>query len=138
MQENYKLPLPTTQPESDYYWEMAKAHELWLRKCNKCDEHYFYPRNICPQCYSDDVVWTKASGRAVLHAYSIVERGPTPAFREMVPYVAAVVELEEGPRMPTNLTDLIIDEEHIKIGMPLQVTFEDVTDEISLPKFRPA
>jgi len=135
---NYTLPLPNKQPESDFYWEKAKAHELWLRKCNQCGNAYFYPRNICPNCYSDDVTWIQASGKATLHAFSIVERGPAPAFRESVPYVAALVDLDEGPRMPTNLVSVEVDDAHIKIGMPLEVTFEDVTDEITLPKFKPA
>ncbi|MDA1216353.1 MAG: OB-fold domain-containing protein [Chloroflexi bacterium] len=136
-QQPYKLPLPNSQPESDYYWEKAKAHELWLRKCNECGDAYFYPRDICPNCYSNNVTWIQASGKATLYAYSIVERGPTPPFRDVVPYIAAVVELEEGPRMPTNLVDVPFDEEHIKVGMALQVTFHDVTDEVTLPKFRP-
>jgi uncharacterized OB-fold protein len=137
MTSNYKLPLPNSQPESDYYWEKAKAHELWLRKCNECANAYFYPRDICPNCYSNNVTWIQASGKATLYAYSIVERGPTPAFREVVPYVAAIVELEEGPRMPTNLVGVPFDEEHIKVGMPVEVTFDEVTDEVTLPKFRP-
>lgn len=135
---NYTLPLPNKQPESDFYWEKAQAHELWLRKCNQCGNAYFYPRDICPNCYSDDVTWIQASGKATLHAFSIVERGPTPAFRESVPYIAALVDLAEGPRMPTNLVSVEMDGEHIKIGMPLEVTFEDVTDEVTLPKFKPA
>ena len=61
---NYTLPLPNKQPESDFYWEKAQAHELWLRKCNQCGNAYFYPRNICPNCYSDDVTWIQASGKA--------------------------------------------------------------------------
>ena len=72
MANEYKLPLPNKQPESDYYWEKAKAHELWLRKCNDCGNAYFYPRDICPNCYSDNVTWVQASGKATLHAYSIV------------------------------------------------------------------
>lgn len=135
---DYKLPLPTRQPESDFYWEKAQAHELWLRKCNACGDAYFYPRNICPNCYSDDVTWIQASGKATLHAFAIVERGPTPPFRDAVPYVAALVDLEEGPRMPTNLTGVEFDDEHIKIGMALEVAFDDVTEEVTLPKFKPA
>ena len=138
MANDYKLPLPNKQPESDFYWEKAQAHELWLRKCNDCNSVYFYPRDICPQCYSNSVEWIQASGKATLHAYAIAERGPTPSSRDVVPYVAALVDLEEGPRMPTNLVDVPMDEEHIKVGIALEVTFDDVTDEITLPKFKPA
>ena len=135
---DYTLLLPNKQPESDFYWEKAKEHELWLRKCNTCGDAYFYPRNICPKCYSDDVIWIQASGKAKLHAFAIVERGPIPAFREAVPYVAALVDLDEGPRMPTNIVGVEMDEAHINIGMALEVTFEDVTEETTLPKFKPA
>ena len=138
MVDDYKLPLPNSQPESDFYWEKAKAHELWLRKCNECRVVYFYPRDICPDCYSMNVEWVQSSGKATLHAYAIAERGPTPAFRDAVPYVTAIVELDEGPRMPTNLVDVPMDEEHIKVGMALEVTFDDVTSSVTLPKFRPA
>ena len=134
---DYILPLPNKQPESDFYWEKAKEHELWLRKCNTCGYAYFYPRNICPKCYSDDVTWIQASGKATLHAFAIVERVPIPAFREAVPYVAALVDLDEGPRMPTNIVGVEMDEAHIKIGMALEVTFEDVTEDTTLPKFKP-
>ena len=138
MADSYDRPLPVQQPESDFYWERAKAHELWLRHCNACGQAYFYPRDICPHCFSRDVEWRQASGRGTLHAFGIVHRGPTPAFREHVPYVVALVDLEEGPRMPTNLVGVEPDAGHVHVGMALEVTFEDVTEEITLPKFRPA
>jgi uncharacterized OB-fold protein len=131
-------PLPVPQPESDFYWEKAKAHELWLRKCNACDNVYFYPRNICPMCFSRDVTWLQASGRGKLHTFGIVERGPTPAFRDHVPYIVALVDLEEGPRMPTNLVGVEANKDAVQIGMAVEVTFDDVTDEITLPKFKRA
>jgi uncharacterized OB-fold protein len=138
MTNQYAKPLPVKQPESDFYWEKAKAHELWLRKCNSCGRAYFYPRDICPHCSSRDVTWIQASGKGTLHTFAIVERGPTPPFRESVPYVTALIDLDEGPRIPTNLVDVEIDQEHIKIDMAVEVTFDDVTDEITLPKFKPA
>jgi uncharacterized OB-fold protein len=73
-----------------------------------------------------------------LHAFAIVHRAPVPAFRGKEPFVTAIVELEGGARMPTNIVDVEADPEHIKIGMALQVTFDDLDDKISLPKFRPA
>ena len=138
MTQQYDRPLPVPQPESDFYWEKAKAHELWLRKCNGCTRAYFYPRNICPHCFSRDVSWVQASGKGTLHAFAVVERGPIPAFREHVPYVAALIDLEEGPRVPTNLVGVEPNDEGIHIGMAVEVTFEDVTEQITLPKFRPA
>lgn len=128
-----RLPIP--QPETEYYWEKARAHELWLMRCDDCGNAYFYPRSICPICFSRNTRWFQASGRGTLFAFSIVHRPPSPAFA--VPYVAAMVELEEGPRMPTNLVGVEPDPTAVRIGMPVEVVFEDVTDAISLPKFRP-
>ena len=129
---------PIPQPESDFYWEKCKEHELWLRHCKACDNTYFYPRDICPGCFSRDTDWIQSSGKATLHAFAIVHRAPVPAFRGKEPFVTAIVELEGGARMPTNIVDCEADPEHIKIGMALQVTFDDLDDQISLPKFRPA
>ena len=139
MTQQYKKPIPHPQGESDVYWQKARKHELWLRRCNACGDAYFYPRDISPCCFSKDTSWIQASGRATLYTYAIVHRAPHPGFGGDVPYVPAFVELEEGPRMPTNIVG--IDEptpEKLSVGMPLEVTFEDITDTISLPKFRPA
>ena len=137
MAEPYTRPLPVKQPESDFYWENAQAHELWLRRCNACGRAYFYPRDICPHCFSRDVAWERASGRGTVYAFGIVHRGPTPAFRDHVPYVVALVDLEEGARMATNLVDVEPDPEHVHVGMAVEVTFDDVTADVTLPKFRP-
>ena len=132
------IPAPPSQPESDFYWEKSKAHELWLRHCRSCDQAYFYPRDICPHCFSRDTDWVQSKGLGTLHTFSIVHRGPTAAFRERTPYVAAIVELQEGPRMPTNLVEVAPDPAAIKVGMAVEVVFEDLNENVSLPKFRPA
>lgn len=131
-------PLPTPQPETEYYWARARAHELWLMRCDDCATTYFYPRPICPACFSRNTRWVPSSGRGTLHAFSIVYRPPRPAFQDWVPYVIALVELEGGARIPTNLVEVVPDPSAIRIGMPLEVVFEDVTPEVTLPKFRPA
>ena len=137
-QQPYTKPVPVPQGESDYYWEKAKAHELWLRNCGDCDQAYFYPRDICPHCFSRNTSWIQASGKGTLHTFAIVHRAPTPAFRDDAPFVVAMVDLEEGVRMPTNLVEVEPDPAGITIGMAVEVVFEDITDEISLPKFKPA
>jgi uncharacterized OB-fold protein len=119
------------------FWQKAKEHELWLRRCDACNQAFFYPREICPNCFSRNTSWIRASGRGTLHAFAIVHRAPAPAFGDHVPYVAALVDLEEGPRVPTNLVDVEFVPEKIKIGLPVEVVFEDVTPEVTLPKFRP-
>ena len=73
-QQAYSKPLPTTQPESDFYWEKTKEHELWLRSCNDCSQAYFYPRDICPVCFSRNTTWVQASGKGTLHTFAIVHR----------------------------------------------------------------
>jgi len=134
----YTRPLPNSQPEWDFYWQKTKAHELWLMRCDDCNQHYFYPRPICPNCFSRDTRWVQSSGKGTLYSYAIVHRAPTPAFADMVPFVTAYVELEGGVRLPTNLVEVEPDPEHVQIGMPVEVVFDDVTDEVTLPKFKPA
>ena len=139
MAQDHKKPVPIPQPESDFYWEKARQRELWLRRCNACGQAYFYPRDISPCCFSRDTTWIKAGGSATLYTYSIVYRPPHPGFAQDVPFVTAIVELEEGPRMPTNIVGIgDPTPEKLKIGMPLEVTFEDVTETITLSKFKPA
>ncbi len=138
MTTEYNKPVPVPQVESDTYWEKAKAHELWLRNCNDCGNAYFYPRDISPCCFSRNTDWRQVSGKATLFTYAIVHRAPHMGFVGDVPFVTAMVELEEGPIMPTNI---VIDDptpEKLQIGMALEVVFEDITDDISLPKFQPA
>jgi len=138
MTSGYNKPVPVPQGESDYYWEKAKAHELWLRQCDDCGNAYFYPRDISPCCFSKNTSWIQASGKATLFTFAIVHRPPHPGFREIAPYVTAIVELEEGPKFPTNI---VIDDptpDNLQIDMALEVTFDDITDTIALPKFKPA
>lgn len=127
------VPVPT--PETAHFWEGAKAGELRLQRCRSCREMYFPPRPFCPECGSRDVAVEKASGRATLHSY-VINHLPSPG-REG-PFAVAVVELEEGPRMMSNILDCPQTPEALVLDMALEVTFETLTDEISLPQFRPA
>ena len=131
-------PLPRVQPESAFYWEKCRERELWLRRCRECEKAYFYPRDFCPRCFSRNTEWVQSSGRGTVYAFAIVHRAPSPAFRPEAPYVAAIVELEEGARMPTNLVDVEPDTAHVRCGMAVEVVFRDASTEISLPVFRPA
>ena len=138
MTQAYNKPVPVPQQESDFYWEKAKQHELWLRYDNTAQQAYFYPRDISPLTFSRDTTWIKASGKATLFTYGIVHRPPHPGFVNDVPFVTAIVELEEGPKMATNIVMDDPTPEKLQIGMPLEVVFEDITDEIAIPKFKPA
>ena len=130
-------PLPTPTQESDFYWEKCWEHELWLRHCTPCDEPYFYPRDLCPKCHSRDTTWVQASGRGEVHAFAIVERPPAPAFAGDVPYVTALIRLEEGPILPTRIVGVEPSPDAVSIGMTGRIEFENVSDTIALPVFRP-
>jgi uncharacterized protein len=130
----YNKPLPKPTPTSRHFWEAAKRHELLLQHCTGCGAFIYYPRDRCPQCLSDRLEWERVSGRGKLYSYTIVRRASTRSFADQ-PYVLAIVELDEGPHMTTNLD---APPEKIKIGMPVTVYFDDVTPERTLVKFRPA
>lgn len=129
-------PLPEATPETQEYWDGMKRHELRIQRCKACNQGYFYPRPFCPRpgCHSRDVEWITASGKATLATYVIAHRGH-PAFE--APYVIAVVELEEGGRMMTNIVGLEDPtSEALPVGAPVEIVFEDVNDQVTLPKFR--
>ena len=129
-------PLPAVTNETAPYWEGCKKHELRIQKCGACGNHQFYPRIMCTECSSERVEWVKVSGRAKVTTFTIVRRPVSPAFADDVPYVVALVTLDEGPTMMTNIIGCA--PEQVAIGMPVAVTFEDWTEDISIPKFRPA
>jgi hypothetical protein len=106
-----------------------------LQKCTQCGAFRYFTSPICPECSSFDFRWEPVSGRATIYTFSVVHRPPSDAWIDDVPYVYAVVKLEEGPLMPTNIVGCRPDE--VKIGTEVKVTYEDVTPEISIPKFTP-
>jgi hypothetical protein len=128
--------LPAPDLEFQPYWDAARDGKLLIKRCRACERAYFYPRPFCPTCWSDDTEWIEASGRATLYTWSVVHRNDLPPFPDRVPYVAAIVDLEEGPRMMTNVVDCDFDT--LQVGMALIVDFRKETDEISSPVFRPA
>jgi uncharacterized OB-fold protein len=136
--EKYDKPLPISQPESDYYWEKAREHELWLKNCDDCNKTIFYPRDICPYCFSRNTIWIKSKGQGILFSYAIVFKSPVVSFQRNAPFIIAIVELEEGVKIPTNLIGINPIDQNIRIGMPVEVTFDDVTNNYTLPKFRPS
>lgn len=130
----YERPLPQPTPETQPYWDGAKAGELRLQRCGDCSHVYFPARPFCPACSSRDVAWFTASGKGTLFSYVINHRAPK-GFE--APYIIAVVQLDEGPRMMTNLVDCPQTPDALTLDMPLEVTFVTATDEISIPQFRP-
>ena len=130
-------PLPVPQPESEFYWQKLREREIWLRHCTDCDHTYFYPRDFCPRCFSRATEWIKSGGQATLYTFSIVHRVGLAAFKNALPYIAALVELEGGARIPTNLVEIEPDPAKVKIGMKLEPVFIEAADEITLLYFRP-
>lgn len=129
----YEKPLPVVDTESRPFWEAAKAHKLILQHCSGCGKFVFYPRAVCPHCYAEGLAWKEAAGEGTIHSFTVARRPAGPAFKESVPYVIALIDLKEGPRMMTNIvTD---DVDSVRIGQSVKVVFDDVTDEITLPKF---
>lgn len=125
--------VPTIYPETQFYWDGAKAGKLMLQSCNDCSKAYFPPRPFCPSCGSRAVETFEASGKGRLYSY-VINHLPAPGYTP--PFTVAVVELQEGPRMLTNIVDCPPDPEALILDMPLEVTFE-TRGEFSIPQFRP-
>jgi hypothetical protein len=134
--EGYSGPLPKPTPETRPYWDATRQHRLLIQRCNDCSVHYFYPRPMCPGCLSRNVEWVQASGRGTLHTFVINHRPPR-NFPVAPPYVIGIVELEEGARMLAQVVGVTPDPAALRCDAPVEVVFEDVTAEITLPKFRP-
>jgi len=128
-------PRPVVQPWARPYWEAARSHRLMLQYCNGCARHIHYPRMACPHCGGDDLGWREASGRGTVYSYTVVRSNAPSAFVDDMPYVVAVIRLAEGVQLLSNIVDA--DPEHLRCDQPVEVVFETLDDEFSLPKFRP-
>ena len=133
--KQYKKPLPRLDEESKGFWEGCQRHELYLQRCRGCGTLRYYPRALCPHCLADDPEWVLSSGRGSVYTYTVCYQNQAAGFRDELPYVLAYVELDEGVRMLTNIVGCR--PEGVHIGMRVEVSFDDVTPEVSLPKFKP-
>ena len=133
----YKNPLPTPDIETREYWQGCKRHELLMQRCKDCGTYCFPPMPMCHRCNSMNRGWARVSGKGKVYSWFVVHHATHPDFVDEVPYAVVLVELDEQAdlRIPSNVVDCRI--EDIQAGMPVEVVFEDVTDDISLPKFRP-
>jgi uncharacterized OB-fold protein len=127
---------PQPTPETQPYWDGCRDGVLTLQWCVACTTAYFPPSPFCPRCLSDDVEWRVASGRGRLHTYLIAHR-PAPGFEDDAPYAIAIVELDEGPRLMSNIVGLRNTPDHLVLDMELEVTFEPRGDDVQVPVFRP-
>jgi uncharacterized OB-fold protein len=130
-----RFDLPTPDDTTRPFWEAAREGRFLIKRCRDCGRAHYYPRPFCPHCWSGAVDWEDARGRASLYTWSVVLQNDLPPWPERVPYVAAVVDLDEGPRVMTNVVECEF--ERLTIDMALQVSFRQASDEVTVPVFRP-
>ncbi|PKB78072.1 MAG: hypothetical protein BZY88_19980 [SAR202 cluster bacterium Io17-Chloro-G9] len=133
---DWNKPLPTVAGETKPFWDACRRGSLLIQKCDRCNEYQFYPRGICSNCWCEDIGWVTASGKGTVWTFTVTMQNGTPGFAEDVPYVLALVELEEGVKMFTNIVECEPGE--VTIGLPVEVTFLRANDQISVPFFKPA
>jgi uncharacterized OB-fold protein len=132
----YDKPLPQPSPDTKAFWEGCREHEIRIQKCGECGRLRWPPAFLCPGCLSKHAQWVAATGRGTVYSYVVYHVAYHPAFREDLPYVLALVELEEGPHFVTNIVGC--EPGAVSCGMAVEVIWDDVTETVSLPKFRPA
>ncbi len=130
--EIYTKPVPRVTEETKPYWEGCRKHQLLIQRCNGCGKFQFYPRALCSHCLSDSLEWVEARGTGTIYSFSNVYRPPSKEFKEL-PYIVAIIELDEGVRMMSNVVNVPPGE--VRIGMRVKVVFEDIREDLSLPKF---
>ncbi len=131
-----KHPTPGFDWETRFYWEGCARGELWLQRCRACGTVRHRPRAICPKCLSGEIEYIRASGRGTVYTFTVTHQNQHPAFRGATPYVMAYVQLEEGPRILTNIVDCEPGE--VRVGLPVVVDFGEPEGEVAVPRFRPS
>ena len=127
--------IPGVTPLTEPYWAGARRNELLIQCCNRCATRWHPPLPRCPCCHSSEVTWIPVSGRGRVYTYTVVYHPTHRAMADRVPYITALIELEEGPKVLTNLRNC--SEADVRVNMPVRVLFERLTDEITLPQFEP-
>ncbi|MFQ5872710.1 MAG: Zn-ribbon domain-containing OB-fold protein [Dehalococcoidia bacterium] len=131
----YRKPVPVVDEVSRPFWRGTKRREILLQKCRDCENLIYYPRPLCTKCFGSNFEWTRCSGYGTVYNYTVTYQSVISGFDEDLPYVFAIVELEEGVRVSSNIVGC--SPEDVKIGMPVEVAFEEISEEVALPKFRP-
>ena len=127
--------IPRPKPETAAWWEGCRKHQLLIQSCTKCGHQQFYPRIICTVCMSESLEWTRSNGRGRVLTFTICRLPVSEAYAGDVPYVIALTQLEEGPVMMSNIVEC--DPDSVTTGMPVEVIFEQRSEEITIPQFRP-
>jgi uncharacterized OB-fold protein len=131
--DTYNKPIPVASIESAPYWAGLRDHRLLMPRCDACEQFWFPPSLLCPHCGSDRNTWHEVSGRGRVFSYVVFHRVYHSGFAEDVPYVVALIELDEGPRMISNVIGISPDK--ITCDLRVKVAFEDIVGERTLPKF---
>jgi uncharacterized OB-fold protein len=129
-----KKPLPRVDEENRWFFEACARRELFLQRCEPCGALRYYPRALCPACLSTETKYQRMSGHGTLYTFTVTYQNQAPGFRDELPYVMAYVQLDEGPRILTNIVHT--DPQVVRIGMPVEVVFEDFDEGLALPKFQ--
>jgi uncharacterized protein len=132
---NYTKPLPKPSKWSQAFWDGTKQHKLLLKKCSKCGKIDHPPYLFCTNCWAEEHQWIESSGKGKIYAFSTVMLGAPPGFDIDIPYTIAMVDLAEGPRMLTTIVDSNPDD--LKIGMDVEVVFDDLIEGVTLFRFKP-
>jgi uncharacterized OB-fold protein len=127
-------PLPRITPDNAEFWAGCRRHELVLPVCGECGRAHLPPGPVCPFCFSDAILWRKAAGTGMITSFTIVHKAWFPAFDAEIPYNVVQVELDEGPRLTANVVGA--PNEAIAVGRKVRVVFDDVTPDVTLPRFR--
>jgi len=131
----YTKPVPVITPDMQPFFEAARRHQLVVQRCTQCGTYRFPAREICSHCLSRAAAWVPVRGAGEVFSYNVMHQVYHPGFAGEVPYAVVLVKLIEGVKMTSNLVG--VRPEQIRIGMPVRVVFEDITDEVTLPKFTP-
>ena len=131
----YNKPLPTPLPWTRPFWEGCKRHEFLIQHCKDCGANIFYPKLYCPACLSPNIEWLKSSGRGKIYTFTVVYGYAPTEFADDLPYVVAVIRLAEGVQLMSNIVGCA--PEQVKCDMEVEVVFDDVTEDFTLPKFKP-
>jgi uncharacterized OB-fold protein len=129
-----KKPLPRIDEENRWFFEACARHELVLQRCGACGTLRYYPRALCPACLSAKTEYQRTSGRGTVYTFTVTHQNQAPGFRDELPYVMAYVQLDEGPRILTNIVHT--DPQAVRIGLPVEVVFEEFDEGLALPKFQ--
>lgn len=132
---HYPKPLPEPGPVTQPFWDAAREHRLRIQRSKKTGRYVYYPRAVSPFGADDSLEWVDASGRGTIWSFTVARRATAPQWEGDVPYVIAIVELAEGPHMTANIVDC--DPDSVRVGMPVEATFVDVTEQVTLVQFRP-